>query len=284
MDTNLLGFLILAHPNNVKDRVPIDKTLVLIISNELTLCWCPVYVDGIIFVSTMKSISLNLKSNYLPIESNKPLVKDEDGVDVDVHEYRSMIGSLMYLTASRPDIMFAVCACARAKQEINNYLDINFLVEDSYLGSARSKQLWQILLLRQNMLQLLIAVGKISMDFEDDRFIKQFWQTATVRTLANGTQQLVASIDSKEYTITEASVRSKLQLADATGIHNLSDAEIYAGLATLGGYVPLLPAMLAGAAVDQGEGSAQPAEPHHTPVDPISSTSQPPLSPPYSPH
>ncbi|GJS23878.1 hypothetical protein Tco_0452510 [Tanacetum coccineum] len=45
--------------------------------------------------------------------SNKSLVKDEDGVDVDVHVYRSMIGSLMYLTASRPDIMFAVCACAR---------------------------------------------------------------------------------------------------------------------------------------------------------------------------
>ncbi|GKF54298.1 hypothetical protein Tco_0161208, partial [Tanacetum coccineum] len=45
----------------------------------------------------------------------------------------------------------------------------------------------------------------------------------------------VASIDSNEYTITEASVRSKLQLADATGIHNLSDAEIYTGLATLRG-------------------------------------------------
>ncbi|GJV74836.1 hypothetical protein Tco_1506420 [Tanacetum coccineum] len=120
-----------------------------------------------------------------------------------------------------------------------------------------------------------------------DSLVKQFWQTATVRTLANGTQQLVASIDSKEYTITEASVRSKLQLADATGIHNLSDAEIYAGLATLGyvtegDIIPLLPAMLAGAAMDQGEGSAQPAEPHHTPVDPISSTSQPPIpSPPH---
>ncbi|GJZ63910.1 hypothetical protein Tco_0620331 [Tanacetum coccineum] len=75
---------------------------------------------------------------------------------------------------------------------------------------------------------------------------------------------MVSSIDSKEYTITEASVRSKLQLADAIGIHNLSDAEIYAGLATLGyviegDIVPLLPAMLAGAAVDQGNtsGSAE---------------------------
>ncbi|GJT83798.1 putative ribonuclease H-like domain-containing protein [Tanacetum coccineum] len=55
----------------------------------------------------------SIRTATTPIESNKPLVKDEDGVDVDVHVYRSMIGSLMYLTASRPDIMFAVCACAR---------------------------------------------------------------------------------------------------------------------------------------------------------------------------
>ncbi|GKF74477.1 hypothetical protein Tco_0220809, partial [Tanacetum coccineum] len=50
-----------------------------------------------------------------------------------------------------------------------------------------------------------------------------------------------------------------------------------------GDFVPLLPAMLAGAAVDQGKGSTQPAEPHHTLVDPISFTSQPPIpSPPHS--
>ncbi|GKE89245.1 hypothetical protein Tco_1566720 [Tanacetum coccineum] len=67
-----------------------------------------------------------------------------------------------------------------------------------------------------------------------DSLVKQFWQTATVRTLANGTQQIKASIDNKEYIVTEASVRSKLQLADATGINNLPDAEIYEGLTTLG--------------------------------------------------
>ncbi|GJW48240.1 putative ribonuclease H-like domain-containing protein [Tanacetum coccineum] len=48
----------------------------------------------------------SIRTATTPIESNKPLVKDEDGVDVDVHVYRSMIGSLMYLTASRPDIMY----------------------------------------------------------------------------------------------------------------------------------------------------------------------------------
>nr|GEZ88520.1 hypothetical protein [Tanacetum cinerariifolium] len=47
------------------------------------------------------------------IDAEKPLLKDSDGEDVDVHTYRSLIGSLMYLTSSRPYIMFAVCACAR---------------------------------------------------------------------------------------------------------------------------------------------------------------------------
>nr|GEY62920.1 hypothetical protein [Tanacetum cinerariifolium] len=48
-----------------------------------------------------------------PIESNKPLIKDEEAEDVDVHLYRSLIGSLMYLITSRPNITFAVCDCAR---------------------------------------------------------------------------------------------------------------------------------------------------------------------------
>nr|GEX73812.1 hypothetical protein [Tanacetum cinerariifolium] len=53
------------------------------------------------------------KSASTHIDTEKPLLKDLDGEDVDVHTYRSMIGSLMYLTSLRPDIMFAVCACAR---------------------------------------------------------------------------------------------------------------------------------------------------------------------------
>ncbi|GJS68731.1 putative ribonuclease H-like domain-containing protein [Tanacetum coccineum] len=56
---------------------------------------------------------VSVKTASTPIETQKPLVKDEEASDVDVHLYRSMIGSLMYLTASRPDIMFAVCACSR---------------------------------------------------------------------------------------------------------------------------------------------------------------------------
>nr|GEU95846.1 uncharacterized mitochondrial protein AtMg00810-like [Tanacetum cinerariifolium] len=54
-----------------------------------------------------------VKTVSTPLETQKPLLKDEDGKEVDVNMYRSMIGSLMYLTSSRHDIMFAVCACAR---------------------------------------------------------------------------------------------------------------------------------------------------------------------------
>ncbi|GKC48919.1 putative ribonuclease H-like domain-containing protein [Tanacetum coccineum] len=76
--------------------------------------------DGI-FISQDKYVAeilkkfdfASVKTASTPIETQKPLVKDEEASDVDVHLYRSMIGSLMYLTTSRPDIMFAVCACSR---------------------------------------------------------------------------------------------------------------------------------------------------------------------------
>ncbi|GJY47659.1 putative ribonuclease H-like domain-containing protein [Tanacetum coccineum] len=101
-----------------------------------------VYVDDIIFGSTKKSLCdefevqhkedvifisqdkyvakilkkfdfATVKTTSTLIKTNKALVKDEEAKAIDVHLYRSMIGSLMYLTASRPDIMFVVYACAR---------------------------------------------------------------------------------------------------------------------------------------------------------------------------
>ncbi|GKA71450.1 putative ribonuclease H-like domain-containing protein, partial [Tanacetum coccineum] len=55
----------------------------------------------------------DVKSASTPMDTEKALLKDSNGDDVDVHLYRLMIGSLMYLTSFRPDIMFVVCACAR---------------------------------------------------------------------------------------------------------------------------------------------------------------------------
>nr|GEX00815.1 hypothetical protein [Tanacetum cinerariifolium] len=76
--------------------------------------------DGI-FISQDKYVAEILKKFRLSerklastlIDAEKPLLKVSNGEYVDVHTYRSMIGSLMYLTSLRPDIMFAVCACAQ---------------------------------------------------------------------------------------------------------------------------------------------------------------------------
>ncbi|GJX17936.1 putative ribonuclease H-like domain-containing protein [Tanacetum coccineum] len=75
--------------------------------------------DGI-FISQDKYVAIILKFDFAtmksaitPMEPNKALVKDEETNSMDAHLYRSMIGSLMYLTASRLDITFAVCAYAR---------------------------------------------------------------------------------------------------------------------------------------------------------------------------
>ncbi|GJU28531.1 hypothetical protein Tco_1167152 [Tanacetum coccineum] len=56
---------------------------------------------------------IDVRTASTPMDTEKPLLKDSDGDDVDVNLYKSMIRSLMYLTSSRPDIMFAVCTCAK---------------------------------------------------------------------------------------------------------------------------------------------------------------------------
>ncbi|GKC08515.1 hypothetical protein Tco_1000125, partial [Tanacetum coccineum] len=76
--------------------------------------------DGI-FISQDKYVTdimkkfdyVTVKTTSTPMEPNKALVKDEEDDNVDVLLYRSMIRSLMYLTTSRPDITFVVCAYAR---------------------------------------------------------------------------------------------------------------------------------------------------------------------------
>ncbi|GJW51599.1 hypothetical protein Tco_0092950 [Tanacetum coccineum] len=98
--------------------------------------------DGI-FISQDKYVAeilkkfdfATVKTSSTPIETNKALVKAEEAGAVDVHLYRSMIGLLMYLTASRPDIMFVICACAR-----DSPFDLEAFSDSDYAGASLDRK------------------------------------------------------------------------------------------------------------------------------------------------
>ncbi|GJX92985.1 uncharacterized mitochondrial protein-like protein [Tanacetum coccineum] len=105
--------------------------------------------DNGIFISQDKYVAdifkkfdfSSVKTTSTPIETNKALLKDEEAEDVNVHLYRSMIRSLMYLTASMPDIMFAVCACARVSP-----FDLKAFLDSDYARASLDRRLsisWQ---------------------------------------------------------------------------------------------------------------------------------------------
>ncbi|GJY63605.1 putative ribonuclease H-like domain-containing protein [Tanacetum coccineum] len=400
--------------------------------------------DGI-FISQDKYVAdmlkkfdlTSVKTTITPMETKMALTKDEEADEVDVHLYRSMIGSLMYLTASRPDIMFAVCACSRFQvtpktshlnvvKRIFKYLkgkpnlglwypressfDLEAYSDSDYAGAnldrksttsgcqflgsrliswqckkqtivatstteaeyvAAASCCGQVLWIQNQMLDYgfnfmntkihidnesticivknpvyhsktkhieirhhfirdsyekkLIRVEKIHTDFNvadlltkafdgprfnflvvnigslllnlgkllvssdnmryalthnltiHDSLVKQFWQTATASTLADGTLELRATIDTIEYTITEASVQSKLQLADVSGISMLPNPEIFEGMGNMGGFRgvprPLLHAMLTVVVVDQSAGQVDQAVDQPSSSAPLTSSS-----------
>jgi hypothetical protein len=62
----------------------------------------------------MKKFNMaEIKPVSTPMSTATSLGLDEEGEDVDHREYRSMIGSLLYLTVTRSDIQFIMCLCAR---------------------------------------------------------------------------------------------------------------------------------------------------------------------------
>nr|GEY98126.1 hypothetical protein [Tanacetum cinerariifolium] len=99
--------------------------------------------DGI-FISQDKYVAeiikkygfLKVKNESTPMETQKLLLKDEDGKEIDVHMYRSMIGSLMYLTSLRTDIIFALKVNA-ARHKLTTDVDVNVVeVLDYYKGKT----------------------------------------------------------------------------------------------------------------------------------------------------
>nr|GEY72225.1 putative ribonuclease H-like domain-containing protein [Tanacetum cinerariifolium] len=184
-----------------------------------------VYVDDIIFgssnpqlcrefealmhekfqMSAMGKLNFFLGLQVLQKEDGISLSQDKYGKDgtrkdVDLHLYRSMIGSLMYLTASRPDIMFA-------------NTDFHLIVD--FVGASHIRY---------------------ALTFNPTVYvshIRQFWSTARIETTEGGTK-ILATVDGKLRTVSESSIRRNLKLNDEAGISSLPDAELFENLQLMG--------------------------------------------------
>nr|GEV98691.1 retrovirus-related Pol polyprotein from transposon TNT 1-94 [Tanacetum cinerariifolium] len=190
------------------------------------------------------------KANAL-MEPNKPLIKDEEAEDVDVHLYRSMIGSFMYLTGSRPDITFAVCACARPMYPKDSPFDLEDFSDSDYAGASidrKSTTRDETVHKEKGDIMERAATTASSLEVEHNsekpteskgfekiidflnaqpiRYtltvnptvyalcVKHFWATAKV-TKVNGQEQIQSLVDKQKVIITEESIRRDLQFDDA---------------------------------------------------------------------
>nr|GEU39528.1 hypothetical protein [Tanacetum cinerariifolium] len=182
---------------------------------------------------------VNVKTASTPMESNKPLIKDEEAEDVDVHLYRSMIGLLMYLIASTLEITFVVCACVTfqvnpktshlyAVKRIFRYLkgqpklglwypkDSPFNLE-AYSNSDYAKA---SLDRKIHNRRLMIA--------KDGRCFVDTYEVTTGNPLLSTARLILILLDKED------NVRSDIRLDDAEGTTCLINEEIFEGLARMG--------------------------------------------------
>nr|GEW92452.1 hypothetical protein [Tanacetum cinerariifolium] len=207
--------------------------------------------DGI-FLSQNKYIGDILKkfryskvrSSNTPMDKENPWGKDGTGKDVDLHLYRSMIGSLMYLTASRPDIMFAGHPKLGLWYPKESPFDLVAYSDSDYGGATQDRKSTtggcQFLGRRLSMLCETLS-REIS--------------TSILRF-----NTIMATLQFCDYHNMVAILEKSEQNVD---FHPMVDFIKASPLSPSfsGRIVPLFDTML----VQQGEGSGTPTEPHHTP-------------------
>ncbi|GJS91853.1 putative ribonuclease H-like domain-containing protein [Tanacetum coccineum] len=251
-------------------RGTIDKTLFIKKNkNDIML----VQKEDGIFISQDKYVADilkkfdfdSVKTASTPIETQKPLIKDEEAADLDVHLYRSMIGSLMYLTASRPDIMYL-----KGKPKLGLWyprvssFDLEAYSDSDYAGANLDRKSTtreaeyvttanccgiQCFTPKQSILRLgttslgmlmrkslssCISSGEakwqVDLLYSLENDVKN---TATSKTVSDASY-IKAKVAGKTVSISEASIRQDLLFNDVDGIDCLTNQEIYENLQLMG--------------------------------------------------
>ncbi|GKA20578.1 putative ribonuclease H-like domain-containing protein [Tanacetum coccineum] len=198
---------------------------------------------------------VNMKTAITPMETKVALTKDEEAVDVNVHLYRSMIGHSLDIIISMPTIV------ATATSEAEYVAAANCYGQNPVYHSKTKHIEIRHHFIRDCYEKKLISVEKIHTDFNvADLLTKPF----------DGPRfnYLVVCRDSRfsRRFQPQASIRNKLQLADASGITMLPNNEIFEGMGHIrnmkrgfkGALRPLLPVMLLVATTNPNADQAHP--------------------------
>nr|GEW40012.1 hypothetical protein [Tanacetum cinerariifolium] len=189
-----------------------------------------------------------VKTASTPMETQKPLLKDEDGEEVDVYMYRYQVNLKV--------LHFHI-----VKRIFRASLDMKSTIGGCQLLRCR-------LISWQCKKQTVVTNSTTEVEY--------FWSTAMAKTI-NGEAQLHAKVDGKKIIISESSIRRVLRLADKEGIDCLPNSTIFEQIALMGERFSGKVTHLFQTMVQQlGEGSAIPTDPQHTPtiIQPLSSQSQ----------
>ncbi|GJS08302.1 putative ribonuclease H-like domain-containing protein [Tanacetum coccineum] len=198
-------------------RGTIDKTL-FIKRDKKDIMLVQVYVDDIIFGSTKKSwcdeFEALMKSRFqmssmgeLTFFLGLQVKQNKAGIFISQDKYVAEILKKFDLVNVKTAItpMETKVALTKDKEAV----DVDVHLYRSMIGFAEIVDF-----LRGSNLRYALTTNPTIYD----SLVKQFWQTATAKTLADGTLELQATIDTIVYTITKASIRNKLQLADLQGL------------------------------------------------------------------